>query len=382
MLRQRTLAAAGGVVVIAFIFVWAAWPMIHGASEAPLIVFEPNATAHQGYETELAGRVVTEQPVVAEIRFGDGVTAPLLLSEDGTFRVSHRYTGAGRFEVELRVFHGDAVEVAAHPIAVAPRKVLFVQGLNSQSRCPDGDAFVDRGPRWMRDLLESDGFAGELELGADSFAYFSYSGEYCEGGIPGTVAAPDYRKSATCAGIADVTAPRLRALVESFAPSRVTIVAHSMGGVVAAYAIGDDPAWARERIASVVTFDSPLGGLDGARSEILALVSDGGGGCERDDPALVDLRTGSEVSRVVASAGGVVPLFTLDGSAHERAAFGLAEAVPGSDTSLEGNILHWEVDEAHSSVWDRVPVPGENGDRGQFVACGVLVRPEMCTDTG
>jgi pimeloyl-ACP methyl ester carboxylesterase len=264
-------------------------------------------------------------------------------------------------------------------VQVAPRKLVFIQGMNSESRCPDGEHFLDRAPEWLAASFATDAHLREaLVLDAGNFAYFSYSGEYCEGATGAGGGAPSYRWGDTCASIDNGSAASLKALIDELSPSRVTVIGHSMGGLVAAYLAVSEPEWARDHIVSIVTFDSPLGGIDGFRAEVLALYRMRSDGCGRSSAAMDDLRAGSEVTRVAAGAARVVPFFTLDGDSKESAAFGIAEAVPNGRTEIAGAMLHLRVDEEHSAIWSDAPREGSGAGKAAFVTCALLADARGC----
>ena len=94
------------------------------------------------------------------------------------------------------------------------RKVIFIRGMPSASSC--GGEFPD----WLVDTLATRWV--EKEIGGNlrddptrrDFLYFSYSGEYCEGGEPGNKCSgaqcnvgdyrwPSYPKEDTCVGTFD-----------------------------------------------------------------------------------------------------------------------------------------------------------------------------------
>jgi len=346
----------------------------------PEIVLASSFEAHQGYVFEAEGQVRTPDGSTPTVTadFGDGTSEPVSVGPDGRFRVVHRYASASSHELHVRAESATGAASSRATVEVIPRKVVFIQGMNSESRCPDGDRFLDRAPAWLAAHFAADeAFLGQLHIDDSHFVYFSYSGEYCDGsaGIDG--AAPAYEWGDTCESIDGGSADRLKALIDGLAPSRVTIVAHSMGGLVAAYLAASEPEWAREHIASIVTFDSPLAGIDRMRVEVLGFYRMGGGGCGRGSPAMSDLRSGSEVTRVAAEAARIVPFFTLDGQRRESRAFGIAEAVPNGRTEMDGAVLHLRVNEAHSEVWSDPP-SGETLPKATLVACALLADTETC----
>lgn len=351
---------------------WTAEPTATPSPPPPAVAFDTFEPVHQGLAAVISGRIIVASPegLTARLDFGDGASTPLVVRSDGTFSATHVYRGADSMTATVSVVSPQGSSRATAAVDVVPRVVIFAQGMNSESRCPDGDRFLDRAPEWVAASL---GEASTLPIAPDAYRYFSYSGAYCDSGI-----APEYERSDTCAGIDAVTAPRLRALVESVAPSKVTIVAHSMGGLVAAYLVGSDPAWAQEHIASVATFDSPLQGIDGLRAEVLAISRISDSGCGRSSAAMSDLRAGSSVTTTAAIAARAVPFFTLDGSGGESGALGLAEAVPDGRTTLPGAYVHLRVGDEHSQIWNRAPRSGDHLDKGAFVACAVVVDRTQC----
>jgi pimeloyl-ACP methyl ester carboxylesterase len=205
---------------------------------------------------------------------------------------------------------------------------------------------------------------GSVDIGSDDFAYFSYSGEHCEGGV-----FADYEEDDTCEGL-DRAAALLRTQIDALAPSRVTVLSYSMGGLLTAYLAASDPAWAAERIASIVTFDAPLEGLDGFRGAVFASYNLFSDGCGARSDASGDLDDDSNVVEVARGAAAVVPLYTLDGTKDESRALGFAEAVPSGRTTLEGAVVHVEVPEAHSDTWNDAP-SGKTAVKGMLVGCAL-----------
>ena len=340
------------------------------------ILLDPGFEAHQGFLFEAEGRVRNPESsaLTVTVDFGDGTSETVPVAPDGTFRVVHRYAMASSHELRVRAEGA----TASATVEVHPRKVVFIQGMNSESRCPDGGRFLDRAPAWLAAHFAADEALREsLEVDASDFVYFSYSGEYCDGSTGVNGSAPDYGWSDTCESIDGGSAERLKELIDALAPSRVTIVAHSMGGLVAAYLAASEPEWAREHIASIVTFDSPLAGIDRMRAEVLGFYRMGGGGCGRGSAAMDDLRSGSEVTRVAAGAAHVVPFFTLDGQRRESRALGIAEAVPNGRTEVDGAMLHVRVNEAHSEVWSHPPDDGTLA-KATLVACALLADAGPC----
>jgi pimeloyl-ACP methyl ester carboxylesterase len=321
-----------------------------------------------------AGKPVTGKVVVD---FGDGTgTNEGLLDGRGGFFGVHVFARPGAFPVTATVGTTDPAASATVVVTVRPRKLLFIQGMNSESRCPDGRRFLTRAPAWVGDGLSSGAGAYAFAIEASQFIYFSYTGSYCAGGTGADGAPPVYERSDTCDGV-KLYAERLRALVDASAPAKVTIAAHSMGGVIAAYTIASDPDWARERIISVATFDSPLKGIDTLRVGALSIGSWLTDDCGATSRSVKDLKADAGIIDTVRKAGSEVPFFTLDATANESAGFGRVEAVPGDDTRMDGERLHVRISQGHSDAW------GEAGDireldKRRFVICALLVAGPEC----
>ena len=344
----------------------------------PAVALAPAFTADQGIAFEGSAFVAERRGGDLELRidYGDGTVEAALPSPGGRVALRHTYRQAGARQLVLRASGPGGETVARATVTVAPRYLVFVQGMNTESACPAGKRFLDRAPAWLApSLAQNPALDRSMILTKANFVYFSYSGRYCDGADGGPGAAPDYRMSDTCGPIATSAGPRLRALLDSLPPGRVTIVAHSMGGLVSAWAVADDPAWARGRIASVVTFDSPLGGVGNLRTDVLGLLSFTSDRCGPRSSAISDIANGSDVIATARQAALYVPFYTLDGTRDESQALGLAEAVKSADTSIPGERLHWQVDEEHSEVWSRAPTPLDERDKGSFVACAILDDP-------
>lgn len=218
---------------------------------------------------------------------------------------------------------------AAADDGAAHRKVIFVQGLSSFSQC--GQGFVDLVAPMRDFLLTTEWVQAEVPLQQSDFAYFSYSpaedlaDRYCDGDL----SQPSYTPKDTCHSIDDLyfgpdgptatvgAAQRLNQLVEHLVAQdpqvKVDVLAHSMGGVVAAYWLQQyaDPA----RVNSVTTFDSPVGGLPGTftwvamRNCVLQAGVDPVNERWHDAPA--DMEDGSDVIYTLQDAPGKRPVFTM-----------------------------------------------------------------------
>lgn len=240
------------------------------------------------------------------------------------------------------------------------RDVVFIQGIDSRSDCDGTYFWATRAPAWVVPYLTSESWiTNKIELG--SLLYFSYKETTdCQNGQP------EYEKEDTCDGV-EKAAGELRDFIDERASARVTIVGHSMGGLVAAYLVATEPQeWVESHVASVVTFDSPLRGLPVQNLMALDLISV----CNLDDdppaPSLTDMWAESLVVESSSNAATIVPFYTLDASHRE---LGLGEAVPGDSTSLDGERMHWRFNQTHTNIWDNSKPPR----KAQVVGCAVIV---------
>lgn len=349
----------------------------------PLLVFiRLPRQAHQGIPYAFSIEVRRAAfPVAATVEVSlDGEPfREVVIGAQGVATLTHTFVEAGEHEVRAVARAPGASEGhAVATIRVHPRVIVYIQGMNSASHCPDGRSFATRAPQWLGPYLREPANVGGLVLRESQFVYFSYSGEWCAGGDPAVPPFADYHAGDTCAGIDEAHALRLQALVDSLAPARVTIVAHSMGGLVAAYLIASRPEWAREHIASVATFDSPLGGVGALRAGVLGAGGVFDGDCGPNAGAVGDLRDDSDVVTAAATAAQTVPFYTADATRGEGEAFGQVEAVPGSATRLEGEVAHARFAEDHSETWTRGGP--EVAAKRRFVACALQLAAAACLE--
>lgn len=348
-------------------------------NQPPSILAPGSVAGDQGIAASLPGIFADPDDTSwsATVDYGDGSGGQALALDGNTFALNHEYARAGSFAATLKITdaHGNRAS-STFSVSVAPRKVIFVQGIESESRCPDGAGLNNRAPAWLAEYLARDSeLAAQLAVDPSQFVYFSYSGRYCGGDGSGGEAA-DYRPNETCSGVAgaDGAASRLRALVERLAPSKVTILGHSMGGLAAAYLAGEDPAWARKHIASVVTFDSPLRGVPRLNLEVLRVAGAMTGGCPFDSHSISDMQDGNTpVMRTAAGAAQVIPFYNLDATDKEGFLVAIRQAVPGDRTKLAGEIANWSIAAGHSQLWEDPPFAKAGGPGvREMVACGLL----------
>ena len=206
------------------------------------------------------------------------------------------------------LFSGDGptetVPIASTPTPPAPKlKVLFIQGIGSTSCKNPNDAAADFAEhvKWLRDSLQKD-----VEgLNDDSFLYYAYTSErpkptpprsclddLCPKGV-----CPDYNKHDACWSLDDRYRPatavgptekvigqgqRLASYIADNVADdeELSIVAHSQGGVLAAYMVQEldrrtgssDAKWpnAESRtVRAIVTLDSPLRGIGWFAADVL-----------------------------------------------------------------------------------------------------------------
>lgn len=259
------------------------------------------------------------------------------------------------------------------------RKVIFIQGINSKSECPFGNFFKER-VDWLVSYLTGEDASGRWvqryvnlfpwnwPYSYGDFRYLSYSGNYDT-----ETKLACYQSTDTCTGI-QAAANRLDDLISNSLandPStRFDLVAHSMGGLVAALWAAQHPDTARDHVNSVVTFDSPLQGV--GRKEAMALGTlnwawAGAQACNATDQSVRDLIYTSEVVKQAGPAGGVVPFYTIDATAKDLV---WIEFVPGERTRIGGDDQrHVSAERTHSGVWEW-PNPEEAAqDRAHVLEC-------------
>lgn len=344
---------------------------------APVVTLAGPVTVHEGFEVSWTGSAIDPEGELSAVvvDFGDDNESYVASSFDGSFRVSHRFATDGVHVVSVTARDAEGhVSTESLAIETIPRKVVFVGGIQSESSCQGALA-----PAWMRALIGGVELTGYMTFGALDVLSYSYSGRYCDGGTGANGADADYRSSDTCDGVA-VAAARLKAIIDAAAPSRVTVVGHSLGGLVATYLAGNEPSWAMQHIASIVTFDSPLQGVPRMNLEVLRL-SSVDGGCAWNSPSLADLGDGSNaILKVAAAAPGIVPVYTVDATDKEGPFGGIRQAVPGGRTHLDGEAAAFTVSMGHSASWWKEAESAEDRRSQRLaLACGIAVlAPSTC----
>lgn len=216
--------------------------------------------------------------------------------------------------------------VAAQSPPTAPRRdIVFVRGIDSAGTCDQAEEWVEH---YFASPLGKALFSF-LDIGA--YLHFNYrdGGSYS---CPRSE--PAYTALDTCDGIMKA-AGELKELVDSSTDSKVTIVAHSMGGLVSAYLVANDEAWARDHVASVVAFDSPLKGLTPQMQLGQPLISVCGRDISVYDDSVTQMSEDSIIVGTAARAGGVVPFYALDSTRDDVPLLGI-EFVPRDLMTLDG----------------------------------------------
>jgi pimeloyl-ACP methyl ester carboxylesterase len=262
------------------------------------------------------------------------------------------------------------------PPAQNARDIVFIEGIDSEGSC-------DNAQKWVQDYLETEpgkSFFSATPIG--TYFHFNYNGggSYSCAGTSGDYHA--YESIHTCDGIPK-SAQELKGLIDAQASNKVTILAHSMGGLVSAYMVAKNQDWARSHIASVVTFDSPLRGLSNLTLDALALPSV----CPRETGSIADMAQGGAVVNAAAEAAKVVPFYTLDATQLDILPLNI-EYVPRDRASLLGaRAFHYisscqqpgsdpdtceppkAIDDDHGSAWARRFDEHSENDKAFLVGC-------------
>lgn len=272
--------------------------------------------------------------------------------------------------------------------STAHRSVVFVRGFSSEGTCGGAND-------WMQRYLEEEqghGLYRFLQVG--QYLNFNYAGGgsyVCPRGQNG----PAYKANDTCDGI-DKTAQELKQLIDTAPTPTVSILAHSMGGLVAAYMVASNADWAKQHVASVITFDAILKGVNAPGSKLYALTK-----CAVGAQSVKDIAEGSAVVNKAATAASIVPFYPLDATA-------LPDDVvfPRANVRLDGSrpftLFNWcgitafepncapptPIKDTHGSIWENQKSMQYTDatqpyriDKAPLVACGVAVAFD-CTTIG
>ncbi len=241
-----------------------------------------------------------------------------------------------------------------------PRKVIVLQGINSSSNCtddprtPEDERMVGR-VAWVRETLQGRDVAQYVQYAEEDFFYFDYGAGYCPDD-PETPEIdesknPNYSKIFTCvngvarsSNILDLLITRILQINDE---TQIDIIGHSMGGVIAAYWVATHQDDSRlKNIHSVITFDSPLQGLEGSKVTVGKLLT-----CLGDDTAWNELHEDSDVMRTIQERqpDTIVPLVTI------RAVGDISVTDSRATLPGEWRDLHRPMG-SHSELWSD-PIP-------------------------
>jgi Tol biopolymer transport system component len=288
--------------------------------------------------------------------------------------------------------------------------VLFIQGIASESHCGDWD---ENDPTkyknykqvsWLRDYLSVGWPHTMTGLDPEHFLYYDYT---THGDSPATCSGkpiPDYDSADACWSLDDKyklvferdaegggEARRLATYLHNYLAdpahqgARISIIAHSQGGVLAAYVVasedfGSSPATPnpltesdRARINAIVTLDSPLGGVPhggGLLYEWNHPCVDGPDYDSAPDMA----STGPLIARLHNPPYPSVRLFTVDADPGNWCLGPMCYTVADDDHSQakEWQQAHLSVAAPnHGDVWTGELEPVEGVELRRFVLCAV-----------
>jgi len=300
--------------------------------------------------------------------------------------------------------------------------VLFIQGISSESHCDDGPDENYNRISWLKDFLTSPSRAAESGLRQADFLYYDYtSGD----NSPAPCAAksiPDYGSGDACWSLDDSymfqfspkplkgqgrrLAEYLHEYLQDNWYAQITMIGHSQGGVIAAYAVTSDfndvlTDSDRAKINAIVTLDSPLGGVPELGADAYHLLWPA---C----PAQAEYDSGPDMAHtsqltarlhnppypsVPPNTDSHVPLYTVDGNpgcvgvAIGSICLGVVVANDEHSQASEWERDHLRVDAPdHGDVWsgwdgnDRREA--ERQTLGRFVHCAIVQaeKPQDCSD--
>lgn len=285
--------------------------------------------------------------------------------------------------------------------------VLFIQGINSTS-CTNKDRpaadFVEH-VEWLRESLKRD-----VEgVDDDSFLYYTYTSREISAARPPVCSAepctetgcPSYDKHDACWSLDDEyilrggrkgnvigQAQRLATYIDKNVKdgAKLTIVAHSQGGVLAAYTVKMLDSWRPEiklgPVRAVVTLDSPLGGISKSEAGALRYLGRACGDDRREDSHR-DMEVDTQVIQEASSGEppATTKLYTIDADPGCFVKiFSLCPHVSKSESSWQEAHLSAEAD-THSDIWQGVFKGSAEQTRVEsFIACAVGQFPENCEE--
>ena len=327
-----------------------------------------------------AGISVTPGRAMFVLRHGASVAVPVLVSGDG---VSLR-NSAIRLNNSGQMVFTDADDrvvlfslPAEPPLSDPPHnEVLFISGIGSYDDCganPNDAHTQTNETRWMWDYLTTTGWIS-LTTGltpADFTTYDYTSGDdtfqSCNaGGTPG------FTKLDSCWSLDNVysgpdgdqyllgQAIRLASYIHLLpSNTRVTIIAHSQGGVLATYTVHDYLTLAEDRakVKGIVTLDSPLGGIPDGSAGLLRSHSDCANNDLRLDSAFDMLPGKPAVGLSGGSHWPATRLYTVNETGEDT-----LFCVPWPAMCFGGELI----DDSHSQIpgWQGSHVQVTTGDHG------------------
>jgi pimeloyl-ACP methyl ester carboxylesterase len=284
--------------------------------------------------------------------------------------------------------------------------VLFVQGIASSSGCNDNTPSPPANygqTKWLREYLK----LTDLGISDDSFFYYDYtsgtdSPQQCSVVDP-LNPLPTYAPSDACYSLDNVYTDRwrdhtvtgqgerlatfVRDYLAAHPYARITMIGHSQGGVLAAYAATTNILKDYlPKIRAIVTLDSPLAGLDRAESALWMNIFGRANGCLAGAAfdSATDMGYGKSVITAIQSQlyPGPSPLFTVD--ANPGAEAGHTVVMDVQSQAQKWQTSHIRVDApGHGDVWKGSDNSGGAFDPIQeyilkrFVYCAIAQRPSL-----
>ena len=282
----------------------------------------------------------------------EGQTGAGTTDTSGNARFSYTSASAGTDTLQASVTNPNG-DITSNAVTTSwqasATTVLFIQGIGSSSTCPNSTDFKGR-VSWLRNAISA-------VTPGDKFLYYAYRSPYtkdasCSGGnnpayknldscwsIDDTYRSGLRTKQVSGGGEASRLATWLTSYLKGHSTEHISIVAHSEGGVLAAYTVKAKLSTAyANRIRSIVTMDSPLRGINSVAPGALRSAS----ACANDDLRLdsaFDMQPDAGVMR------------RIDDSHKPKTLLYTIVGLPGYlCTSLL--CLHVTlINDAHSTVW-------------------------------
>jgi pimeloyl-ACP methyl ester carboxylesterase len=272
---------------------------------------------------------------------------------------------------------------ATSDISVPPppkSTVIFVQGIGSDSACPDSPGFVHGSSSDFAGRLSwlKAGIARRLNTD-DSFLYYGYTSPRTSNSKCTATRIPHYKRVDSCWSLDDTYQQRFRTravpgggeaarlaaylhfVLAANPAATVSLVTHSQGGVLAAYTVKEKLTVAdAKRIRAIVTLDSPLRGINSVAPRPLKWVS-GCAGDARLDSTFDMEPTSAVIARINDGTTPQPKLYTVD-------------ANPGALLELGGFPL---IDNLHSTTWwATAHIRVKAGTHSDIWDGGVLTSPQ------